>query len=193
MFKNWSNIIGYDCEVIQFKNHQIIYPIFKNGKTSLENYAIYNKLKIFKNKEISKFQEIVVFLRDPEERFISGVNTYLEYKKIQSIKEEEDELKKIEKLKIYDRHFFPQYFWLFYLLKYFRGNIEIKSVKDLYQLIPNRDSPDGIKKITNIRKNRIKKLNFQKYVEVDKKIIEKYTNKTIKLESIIKEFKNVVS
>ena len=95
MFKNWSNILGYDCEVIEFKNHQIIYPIFKNGKTSLENYAIYNKLKIFKNKEISKFQKIVVFLRDPEERFVSGVHTYLEYKKIQCIKEDEQCLNNI--------------------------------------------------------------------------------------------------
>ena len=76
MFKNLKNILTTDCEVIKFNNEQFFYPIFKNGRSSLDTYAKKNNLKILKNKEILNLKKIIVFLREPKERFISGVYTF---------------------------------------------------------------------------------------------------------------------
>lgn len=189
MFKSWLKIVTTDCTVIHLKDTIFVYPIYKNGSTSLKYYSKKNYLNIFKNNEISKLKNIIVFLRDPTDRFISGVHSYLEYKKIKDI---DEELKKIAKFEVVDRHFIPQYFWLLHLLKYFNGNLEIKSVSTLYTLIPNRNSP-AVKKITEKRKEKIKSIDYKKYIEVDEQIIKKYMNKTVKLKKLIMEFKNVVS
>jgi hypothetical protein len=190
MFKNWLKLVTTDCRVIQLSDTMFVYPMYKNGSTSLEYYSKKNHLNIFKNKEISKLKNITVFLRNPIDRFISGVHSYLEYEKIKDI---DKELKKIERFEILDRHFIPQYFWLLHLLKYFNGDLEIKSVSDLYALIPNRGTPVDVRKITEERKEKIRSVNYKKCIAVDEQIIKKYMNKNVKLKKLIKEFKNAVS
>jgi hypothetical protein len=193
MLKKLCDILTSDCEVIQFKNHQYVYPIFKNGRSSLKIYAKKNNLKILKNKEITnlKKKKITIFLRCPEERFSSGVHSFFYLTNNQLNK---DTLEKIENFDIVDRHFVPQYLWLFHLLKYFDGVVEFRPVDELYQLIPNRDGPwigntKPWKAMTHKEKEQILSIVHEKYVEVDKKIIKKYMNKSVKLKKIIKEFK----
>jgi hypothetical protein len=190
MFKDWLKLVTTDCTVIQLSDKMFVYPMYKNGSTSLKYYSEKNHLNIFKNKEISKLKNITVFLRNPTDRFISGVHSYLEYEKIKDV---DKELKKIEKFETLDRHFIPQYFWLLHLLKYFNGNLEIKSVSDLYNLIPNRDAPRDVRKITKEKKEKIKSIDYKKYINIDEQIIKKYLNETVKLKNLIMEFKNVVS
>jgi hypothetical protein len=80
------------------------------------------------------------------------------------------------------------------LYKYFKGIIEFRSVKELYELIPNRDgpwtgNPRPWKTITQEEKDKILSIKHKKYIDVDEKIIKKYLNKSVKLEKLIKEFK----
>jgi len=192
MFKNLTDILTADCEVIKLTNDQFVYPIFKNGRSSLTKYAEKNNLKILKNKEICNLKKITIFLRSPEDRFASGIYTffYITNKQINR-----DILKKIENFDVVDRHFAPQYLWLFHLHKYFDGVVHIRPVDDLYHLIPNRDGPwtgnaNPWKAITQKDKDKILSIKHKKYIEVDKKIIKKYMNKSIKLKKIIEEFKN---
>ena len=139
MFKNLTDILTADCEVVKFSDEQFFYPIFKNGRSSLTTYARKNNLLFLKNKEISSCKKITVFLRSPIERFVSGVHTFIYLTNNQLI--DESILKKIESFDIVNRHFVPQYIWLLHLYKYFNGIIEFKSVTELYKLIPNRDGP----------------------------------------------------
>lgn len=195
MFKNFIKIITSKCEVIKLDNKTIVYPIFKNGSSSLDLYAYQNNLSRYFNKSISKFKNIIVFLREPNERFISGVHTF--FYKNNSKHIDKKVLKSIENFSIVDRHFVPQYFWLLHLFKYYKGFVDIKPVSDLYKLIPNRSGPwnHGPKwtPLTKKDKSKICEINYEKYVNVDLKIIEKYVNKRVRLETIIKEFKNEVS
>jgi len=191
MFKNLTDILTTDCTVVKFNNEQFIYPIFKNGRSSLIEYANKNNLLLLENKEISNLKKITVFLRSPEERFVSGVYTFF-YLAKQSI--DENTLKKIENFDIINRHFVPQYLWLLHLYKYFKGIIEFKPVLELYNLIPNRDGPwtnnlTPWKTITREEKNKILSIKHKKYIDVDEKIIKKYMNKSVELEKLIKEFK----
>ena len=43
--------------------------------------------------------------------------------------------------------------------------------------------------ITQKEKDKILSIEHKKYIEVDKKIIKKYMNRSVKLEKLIKEFK----
>jgi len=192
MFKNLTDILTADCDVIKFNDEQYFYPIFKNGRSSLTTYAVRNNLPLLKNKEISNLKKITVFLRSPEERCVSGVYTFFYLTNNRLI--DEDTLKKIESVDVIDRHFVPQYIWLLHLYKYFKGIIEFRSVKELYELIPNRDGPwtgNPIlwEPITQKKKDKILSIKHKKYIDIDKKIIKKYMNRSVKLEKLIKEFK----
>ena len=57
-----------DCEVVKIKD-LYVYPIFKNGSHELMR----QKDKLIINNDIKNLKNIVVILRDPTERFISGV------------------------------------------------------------------------------------------------------------------------
>jgi len=192
MFKKLTDVLTADCEVIKFSDGQFFYPIFKNGRSSLTVYAETNNLSLLKNKEISNLKKITVFLRSPEERFVSGVYTFFYLTNKQSI--DENTLKKIESFDIINRHFIPQYLWLLHLHKYFKGIIEFKPVLELLNLIPNRDgpwtnNPNPWKTITQEEKNKILSIKHKKYIDVDKKIIKKYMNKSVELGKLIREFK----
>ena len=186
----WSKLLNTNCEAIRVEPYGFVaYPIYKNGRTSLWEYATDNNCKTFINKELAKLNHIIVYLRKPKERFISGVHTYLEFENLGP--QEDTVLKQIEEMTICDRHFVPQFIWLIHLSKYFKGTVRIDSVSELYQAIPNRGSPP-IPEITNKRKQKIKKINSKNYTDIDEKIIEKYMCKSIKLETLIKEFYNVL-
>ena len=187
----WSKLLNTTCEAIRVEPYGFVtYPIYKNGRTSLWEYATDNNCKTFINEELKTLDHIIVYLRNPLERFISGVHTYLEFENLGS--QEDTILKQIEEMTVCDRHFVPQFIWLIHLSKYFKGTVRIDSVSELYQAIPNRGSPP-IPEITNKRKQKIKKINSKNYTDVDEKIIEKYMCKSIKLETLIKEFYNVLS
>ena len=79
MLSRIDDIIFPDrCEVIEIEASQRgIYPIYKNGSSSLNEYAQAQKLKILFNEQIRKLSDINVIIRNPQERFISGFNTYV--------------------------------------------------------------------------------------------------------------------
>ena len=192
MFKNLTDVLTADCEVVKFNDEQFFYPIFKNGSSSLTTYARKNNLLFLKNREISNCKKITVFLRSPIERFVSGVHTFFYLTNNQLI--DTAILKKIENFEIINRHFIPQYLWLLHLYKYFRGTIEFRSVSELYNIIPNRGGPwsnnaTPWKAITQEEKDKILSIKHKKYIEIDEKIIKKYMNESVELKKIIREFK----
>lgn len=170
-------------------NGECVYPIFKNGRSSLNEYALENKLEILKNEQLSTLKEITIFLRNPVERFISGVHTVIEFENVVDIPKF---LKEIESLNFYNRHFIPQIYWLLHLLKYFKGKVKLLPVEELYNYIPNRDTP-GIQKLSNARKEKILSIKHQKYIEDDQKLLFRYLGKTVELKTIIEEFKYALS
>lgn len=189
MFNNWINIFTTDCSVIKLSNEAYVYPIFKNGRSSLIEYAEQQKLQIFKNSELSNLSEITVFLRDPKERFISGVHTVIEFEGISDIHKF---LKEVESFKFYNRHFIPQIYWLFHLLKYFNGKVKLLPVEELYNYIPNRNAPN-IKKISTERKQQILSIVHKKYIEADQQLMYRYLGKSVELKKIIDEFRYALS
>jgi len=189
MFKNWTNIFTTDCSVIKMPDGEYVYPIFKNGRSSLRRFAQLNQLEVIKNEQLSKLTDVTVFLREPEERFVSGVHTVIEFEDVTDVSAF---LKEVENFNFYNRHFIPQVYWLFHLLKYFKGKVKLLPVKALYNLIPNRDAPN-INKLTAERQQQILSIEHKNYIQADQRLMYTYLGKTVELKTIIEEFKYALS
>jgi hypothetical protein len=195
MLKHWIKLITADCEVIKFPDNLNVYPIFKNGRSSLTIYAEANNLPIIKNEDISSLTNITIYIRDPLERFVSGVHTFFYQNQLKINKEN---LNRINNFEIVDRHFMPQSFWLLHLYKFYRGDVILKDVKEVYDIVPLREGPWTNNtlpwtKLDEQKKKQIKTLDCKKFIDIDNHILRGYMNKKIKLYKIIKEIKNAVS
>lgn len=140
-------------------------------------------------------KDITVYIRDPMERFVSGVHTFFYLNKLKINKEN---LKKIDNLEILDRHFLPQCFWLFHLYKFYQGDVILKNVNEVYDLVPLREgpwtkNPTPWVKLTKHQHELIKDLDHRKFTYIDYEILNKYMNQKICLSKIIKEIKNALS
>ena len=68
------------CEVIEvIPSQRYVYVIFKNGHSSFNNFKIINPRQIFINQQIQKLKQIDIIIRNPEDRLISGINTYIHF------------------------------------------------------------------------------------------------------------------
>lgn len=182
MFKNLLKIISGDCVVINIKNTNV-YPIFKNGKSSIFQYAKNHNCQTFINNDISLLNNVTVFVRNPYERLVSGINTVINFESILDI---DSFLNEVENYNFIDKHFTPQFLWLFHLHKYYQGDVIIKGVEDLLNFISLRERPN-VPVVNDELKNKINEHRFKKYTDVDYFFINKFKNKTVKLKTIIEE------
>ena len=185
MFKNWTKLFTSDCRVIRLTNGQNIFPIFKNAQTSLFDHAKENKCRIFINNEISELKNISVFLRDPVERFISGIHTVIELEKIENI---DGYLEDVKNFRQYNRHYTPQFFWLLHLSKYFKKQIRIEPVHKLLSLIPERSGPP-VDPLTPDRREKISSSLENGYIDIDKLLIKKYMGQASTITQIIRDLR----
>ena len=174
MLTHWNKLLNTDCIVIEVGQHTI-YPIFRVGQSTL--MSICDKQLV--NEEIAKCKHIDVMIREPEVRFVSGVNEYC----VQHNLDVKETWKLIDEGKVHDRHFTPQYVWLMHLYRYYKGNITILPF-------------EHISKITDVHlhksRSRVEVPVCEPYVEVDRHLL-KYYNQTVALEEIILRYKNVLS
>ena len=175
MLTHWNKLLNTDCIVVEVGPHTV-YPIFRVGSTSLVAAAD----KKYTNEQIAKCKHIDILIRDPGERFVSGLNQYSRNNNL-DVKETWE---LINKGQLHDRHFTPQYVWLLHLYKFYKGAVTLKPFRD-------------IKKITNkhVNKDKSKKVAvalLRSFVEVDYQLMD-HCGKTIQLGDLIKEHRHALS
>lgn len=175
MLKHWATLLNTDCKVLQVGEHTV-YPIFKNGFSSLTKAST----KVYTDQEISQCNNIHVLVRDPEQRFVSGVNEYCNINNVGI----ERTYELIKQGKIMDRHFAPQYLWLVHLYKFYKGNVTLKP----FTYIQNITS---IHEIT-IGDNKIEVEALEDFVSVDRQLM-KLVNQTHDLGELISKYKHALS
>jgi len=133
MFSEIDNTIFPDrCAVIYLGSAQrYIFPIMKNGSSSFfvqiqKGYPA--DWKIVTNNDITQIrQPITVFLRPPKERFISGVNTYLQHLERDCPGlDRKTILWFVDNYLFLNRHYCPQFYWLLNLNKYLHPDTLLK-------------------------------------------------------------------
>lgn len=175
MLKNWDKLLATDCRVLGIKNYTV-YPIFRVGSSSLNAAADI----VYVNEDIRSCEHIDVMLRDPKERFVSGLNEYSRVYRMDT----NEVWHLVETGKLIDRHFSPQYIWLLHLYKFYRGEITLRSF-------------DFINQITDIHRGKNsppkKKIPVLKeYVEIDQRIM-KHVGQRLELKKIIEEYRYELS
>lgn len=118
------------CEVIEIEaSHRYIYPIFKNGSSSITEYAAKQKYKILLNEQIKRIDTIDVVLREPTARYVSGIRTF-----VHNIKRDNPQLDLAtilyfaENYLFLNRHYAPQLSWLVQLSRYTTTDTKLKFV-----------------------------------------------------------------
>jgi len=175
MLKEWNKLINTECVVVDVGG-VTVYPIFRNGSTSLFRACE----KRYINDEIKECENIEVLIRNPDVRFISGINMYSE----QNDMSVEQTWSQVQQGNLVDRHFCPQYIWLMNLYRYYRGSVTLREFKH-------------IKQLTSIHRKKSTKEKTQvpilkDFVEVDHKLME-LIGRPVELKSIIESYKHVLS
>lgn len=174
-----------EIEVLEVSPGRYIYPIFKNGSRTLIDGEGFRQLSKGEILNLKHTDVVEVFVREPFDRFISGVQTYLRF---------HPELDRITTLSIInrylflDRHFNLQFHWLINLNRFCNTLIYIRPLSDLSSttdLVWNTISRDQ-SLVDYFQPN----LKLWYYLQLDKILTEDLVGQTIKIPTIVSHIKN---
>jgi hypothetical protein len=193
VFSALDDIIFPDsCEVIKVTSQQYVYPIFKNGSSSIRNTQILKNWQSIKDHDIGLITEpITVYLRDPRERFVSGVNTFLQFNLRETSTLDTDTVLHFVKQYLFlNRHYAPQFYWLINLARYSQTPLNLQSIDAINQIVDMNDHA-GIDPPSNDFIARIKNFPWQQlelYFFLDQILIDQI-GKSMTFAQIIKHIK----
>lgn len=173
-----------ECIIYEIKN-RYVYSIFKNGSSSL----VKAKGRILTTSEITSLKEVDIFLRDPFDRYISGVQTY-----INNIGQEYDKetvLKLISQFLFLNRHFALQFHWIINLTRFTEARLHFRHINEL-NMFTDHVSNSSIRNqilVEYFRDN--KKLQF--YLLLDKVLYEEFLGETVSFKIILQTIKEKYS
>jgi len=180
---------------------RFVLPIFKNGRSSIEAYVKEKNIKWMINEQLKNIDIITVFLRHPTERFISGVHSFIEFEKRKNKDlDYHTMLYCIEHFSVSNEHFMPQFFFLKNLTKYFNGLVDLRTVSELKEWIPNRNAP-AIPLMSKEQRDQISKIKY-KDMKYDNLLFERHmytfpgtfkVQKKIQIKSLVEEIENALS
>jgi hypothetical protein len=166
-----------ECRVLEIvPDTQYVYPIYKNGSTSLKETG-YPEISLEK---LSTLKNVEVYVRDPHQRFVAGVQTYIE--KMGNV-DINTALHFVEKYLYLNRHFCPQLFWLINFKRFSDATITIKPLAEICkitQLESNQSTRNSeiVQRFANSAKVRF-------YNEIDEVLTVNLLGKTVEFAEII--------
>jgi hypothetical protein len=180
MLLQLDNIIFPDrCDVLEIvPSQRYVYPIFKNGSSSLAGSRVVSQ------QELAQLKVIDIYVRDPYERFLSGVQTFL----IQHPSyDRKTALLFISEYLFFNRHFCPQFHWLVNLRRHTDAKIRINHLSSLSTITAlHENQQDKDPAIDAIFRSN-KKLHF--YLSIDKVITEILVGHTVRFSDIVELIK----
>jgi len=171
MYKPWQSLFSRQCRVIKIGDDHIL-PIFKNATASMDPGHRTRERLI--DHDISKLKKVIVFLREPEGRFRSGVNTVAEELNIPT----NELFDKIIEESYSDWHYVPQFIWLCHLYKYYKNDVEFRGMERVIEYT---------KLFSDNHYRQDPVMMLEKFVHVDKLLIKRYMNKTVNIKDVIKD------
>lgn len=181
MLSQLDNIIFPDrCDVLEIvPSQRYVYPIYKNGSSSLYNSGY----RLLENDELEDVEIVDIYVRNPYDRFVSGVQSFLNYNPALDNK---TALYFITNYLFLNRHFCPQFYWLVNLQRFTPAQIRINSIdslNDITGLEYNKSHYTLLSEILNTDK-----VNF--YLSIDKVLTEDVIGQTVSFKTILHTIKN---
>jgi len=108
------------CEVVEIPPHnQWVYLIQKNGSTSLRFQGQREGWVTHRGTDIFALDTIDIYVRNAQQRYISGVNTFLQHLKLTHPSlDQNTALWFVKRYSFLNRHFLPQFHWLVNLARF---------------------------------------------------------------------------
>lgn len=176
MLSQLDNIIFPDrCDVLEVAAQRYVYPIFKNGSSSLAKQG-YRSLSA---NELPDGAVVDVFVRDPYERFLSGVHTYLRYN---TQLEHKTALHFITEYLFLNRHYCPQYHWLVNLQRHANVSMRLLPLDAISELTDHHVNYHS--KDPELAMHFDNNLKVQFYLQLDKVLTQNLLHKTVNMDSI---------
>lgn len=177
-----TELFPNECSVLEIAPNRYVYPIFKNGSSSLYRSGF----KLVDKDHLQHINNIEVFVRNPHERFISGVQTYLS--RLDPSLDQTTALYFVEKYFFLNRHFCPQLFWLINLARFTDATLTIRPIQELAQ-ITNLNENQTVKNVELIKRfGSNTKIKF--YNEMDEVLTVNLCGQTVDLKSIFNVLKS---
>ena len=174
MLTSWNKLLNTECVVVDVGPHTV-YPIFRVGQSTLMSVCD----RKYVNEEIHHCNHVDVMIREPEDRFVSGVNEYC----VQHDLDVDVTWKSINEGKLLARHFTPQYIWLMHLYRFYKGFITIRPFKHISNITDVHLHKSKSKKVVPV---------CEQFVAVDRHLT-KYYNETVNIGYLIKRYKHALS
>jgi len=157
-------------KIYELTTNQFVYPIYKNASSTMNKIAL-RHVPYYQHADI---KTVEVYLREPFDRYVSGVQTYLNHR---DDLDRETALKMIEEFLFLNSHFSLQFHWIVNLARhcdawmYFR---HIDELRDTTSEVWNTLSRDQ-NLLDRFSENR--KLHY--YLMLDKIIYENFIGRTV--------------
>jgi hypothetical protein len=183
------------CEVIEvIPSQRYVYPIFKNASSSLFFQAKKNKWKIKINDQIKKLPQIEVILRDPQQRLISGLNTYVQHMMRDNPALDQSTVLWFAKNYLYlNRHYCPQFFWLVNLARYLSPNTNLTflSMDDIETITTVHKMPNGVIAATPEFTVQVQQIpNTEMYQRMDQVLVNQCSGQTMTFTQVLDTMHN---
>lgn len=178
MFSQIDNIVFADrCEVYQIGDSQrFVYPIFKNGYSSIERTRNIQGWRTLINQQISRCGEIEVVLREPVSRFASGVNTYLQKVQQENLDLDPSTVRWFVANHLFlNRHYAPQFSWMCNLARFLDPNTKIKylDMSAIHTMTDLHRKPPGVEPITEEISRWAGTIpNTEMYIRLDRALVQ---------------------
>lgn len=187
MLSQLDHIIFPDrCEVYEIvPSQRYLYPIFKNGSSSIMMTAQDKGWKVLVNEQIRRANNIEIVLRDPDSRMRSGINTFVQQIKIDNPELDKNTILWFAKNYLFlNRHYCPQFLWLVNLARYLPPGAKLHfcSMEDLDDLAMFDMKPPGIRD-SDIDTGSIE--HSEMYQRIDQVLIEHCQGKSLTFEQVV--------
>ena len=165
------------CEVIEIvPSQRYFYPIYKNGSSSIKDYAKLQQYKILLNKQIERIDQIDVVIRNPVERYLSGIKTFVYNTKRDNPELDENTILWFSEQYLFlNRHYAPQISWLEHLAGYIRLDTKLKLVgmESLSDYTPlNNKPPENIYFTDKIKERLSNNTHNEMYLRLDNCLVD---------------------
>jgi len=165
-----------ECVVLEVAENRYVYPIHKNGSTSLYNSG-FRQLSF---DEISKLEVVEVFVRDPIQRYISGVSKFIDetgfdYSAV---------LHFVENYLFLNNHYAPQFYWLLNLQRFTSAKLYLRPMEDISTVTKLHDNYTNNKLVT------AENSKVQFYLQLDKVLVGELLGRTVTFKQIVQTIKH---
>lgn len=176
MLSQLDNIIFPDrCDVLEIvPSQRYVYPIYKNGSSSLYNSGY----RLLEHDELKQIEVVDIYVRDPYERFVTGVNSFLKYN--QNL-DRNTTLHFISNFLFLNRHFCPQFHWLVNLQRFTDAKIRINPIESITEITNLKSNTNSSQLLDDILNQD--KINF--YLSIDKVLTEDLIDQTVPFKFIV--------